>query len=121
MHQPEMLQITDISICCRRRESQRVAPEIPLEGDDRKGAHTSPDHAERGFAAGKTRVKETQTRDHDHDHGRCDNDVGLVTRLVPFIQVFDSYTETTVSCLFLLPTRDLLATYVNRHQDLCWS
>lgn len=68
-------------------KGKRVSPEVPLEGDDRRGEHTRPDEREGRFSARKTRVEESQTRNHDHDHGRSHENVGLITRTIPLVQV----------------------------------
>ena len=72
-----------------RRESQRVTPEVPLECDDRKGAHAHPDHAECRFSPCKARVEESKTRRHDQHHGGGDDDVRLVASLKPLIEIDD--------------------------------
>jgi hypothetical protein len=69
-------------------KGQRVTPEVPLECDDRGGEHAGPDEGEGGLSARKTRVEERETRNHDQHHGRSHDDEGLVTRLVPLVQVF---------------------------------
>jgi hypothetical protein len=80
-----------------RTESKRVSPEIPLEGDDRSREHTRPNQGQGGLSASKTGVEEGQTGNHDHDHGRGHNDVGLVTRVVPLVQVLcDCLKSVTV-------------------------
>ncbi|KAH0194436.1 hypothetical protein KCV03_g143, partial [Aureobasidium melanogenum] len=75
LHETKLLQITDEAIGCVVRESQRVSPEVPLESDNRARCHTSPNHTESRFSSCQTR------------------DVGLVTRLVPLIQVLGGYKE----------------------------
>ena len=87
LHQAKVAQITDVSVGRGRREGEGVAPEVPLESDDGQRSHTGSDHAQGGLSTGETRVEETQARNHDHDHGGGHNDVGLVTRLEPFVQV----------------------------------
>jgi hypothetical protein len=73
---------------CTRAESKRISPEVPLESDDRGRKHTRPDEGQSGLSARKTRIEEGQTGNHDHDHGRGHEDVGLVTGVVPLVQVF---------------------------------
>ena len=69
-------------------ECERVAPEVPLECDDGGGKHAGPDEREGRLSAGKARVEERETRNHDQDHGRSHENVGLITRLVPLVQIF---------------------------------
>jgi hypothetical protein len=73
---------------CTGAESKRISPEVPLESDDRGRKHTRPDEGQSGLSARKTRIEEGQTGNHDHDHGRGHEDVGLVTGVVPLVQVF---------------------------------
>jgi hypothetical protein len=40
----------------RGTESERVTPEVPLEGDDGSGEHAGPDEGEGRLSASKTRV-----------------------------------------------------------------
>jgi hypothetical protein len=87
LHQTKVAQVSNEPIGGRRRESQRVSPEIPLESHDTHGTHASPDHAKGRLAASETGVEETETGYHKHDHSGGDDDVGLVTGLVPFVQV----------------------------------
>ncbi len=84
-----MIEITDEAARALGGEGERVAPEIPLEGDDGEGSHAGPDHAEGRFSTRQTGVEETQTRYHDDDHGRGHDDVGLISRGVPLVQVLD--------------------------------
>lgn len=82
-----MVQIADKPVGCSRAESQRVAPEVPLEDDDGERHHGNPDQRQGGFSSGETRVKEGDTGHHNQDHARSHNDEGLVTGLVPLVQV----------------------------------
>lgn len=84
------MQVPNKAIGSGRRERQRESPEIPLKSDNGHRGHTGPDHAERGLSTSETGVEEAQAGDHDHDHGRGSNDIGLVTRLEPFVEVFRS-------------------------------
>lgn len=84
------MQVPNKAVGSGRRERQREPPEIPLKGDDGHGGHTGPDHTEGGLATGEARVEEAQAGDHDHDHGRSSNEIGLVTGLEPFVEVFGS-------------------------------
>lgn len=86
-----MIEISDESIRRLSRKSQRVSPEIPLEGDDAEGAHARDDHTQRRFSSSQTRVQEAEAWHHDHHHGRGHNDVGRVSRAEPLIQVFYGY------------------------------
>ena len=86
-----MMQITDEATRGRRGKRQRVAPEIPLEGDDGKGTHARPDHAEGGLPPCQTGVEETEAGNHDEDHGRGHDDVGLVAGLEPLVEIFGGW------------------------------
>jgi hypothetical protein len=77
-----------------RAESKRVSPEVPLEGDNGGREHARPDQGKGGLSASKARVEEGQTGNHDHDHGRGHDDVGLVTRVVPLVQVLCDCLES---------------------------
>lgn len=68
-------------------ESERVTPEVPLECDDGCGEHAGPDEGEGRLSPGEARVEERETRNHDQHHGRGHEDEGLVTRLVPLVQI----------------------------------
>ena len=59
LHQTKLLQVANVAICGILAESQRVAPEIPLEGDDGDGHHTDPEEGQSGLSACETRVQET--------------------------------------------------------------
>lgn len=72
---------------CTGAESERISPEVPLESDDRGRKHTRPDEGQSGLSTRKTRIEEGQTGNHDHDHGRGHEDEGLVTGVVPLVQV----------------------------------
>ena len=80
-----MLEISDKAARSLCGESQRITPEIPLEGDYRERTHARPDHAQSRLSSCKTRVEEAQTWYHDHHHGRSHNDVSLVTSSIPLI------------------------------------
>ena len=82
----EPVEVADES-ACTGAESERISPEVPLESDDRGGKHTRPDEGQSGLSARETGVEEGQTRNHDHDHGRGHDDEGLVTGVVPLVQV----------------------------------
>lgn len=82
----KLVEVADEAIG-RRAKGKRVTPEIPLESDDGCGEHADPDKGERRLSASKTRVEERQARYHDHDHGRGHENVGLVTRVEPLVQV----------------------------------
>jgi hypothetical protein len=71
----------------RGAKSKRVSPEIPLECDDGGREHAGPDHGEGRLSARKTGIEEGETRNHDQHHGRSHEDEGLITRLVPLVQV----------------------------------
>lgn len=94
LHQAKVAQISDISIGGGRGKSQRITPEVPLEGNNRERGHTGPDHTQSGLSTSKTGVKETETGDHHHNHRGGHDDIGLVTRLEPFVQVFGACPET---------------------------
>ena len=80
-----MVQVTDVAVGGAGGKGEGVTPEVPLEGDDGKGGHTGPDHAEGGLSTGETGVEETEAGDHTHDHGGGDDDIGLITGLIPFV------------------------------------
>ena len=82
-----MLHVADETIGCRGGEGERIPPEVPLEGDDREGAHTSPDHAERRLSPRQTGVEEAETGNHKQYHGRSHDDEGLISRLKPLVDV----------------------------------
>ena len=82
----ELVKVSNKAIC-RRTKRKRVSPEVPLEGDDGSRKHASPNEGQSRLSASKTRVKEGQTRNHDHDHGRGHKNVGLVTGIVPLVQI----------------------------------
>ena len=63
------------------RESERVAPEEPLEGDNADREHREEQKLEGRFTAGETTVEETDTGNHQK-HKRCaDGDPGHVASL----------------------------------------
>jgi hypothetical protein len=68
-------------------ESQGVAPEIPLEHNDREGHHANPEHGQGGLSPREAGVEETDTGHHDQDHARRDEDEGLVARREPHVEV----------------------------------
>jgi len=86
---------------CRGAEGKRVSPEIPLEGNDRGREHAGPDKGEGGLSSSKTGVEKSEARYHDHDHGRGHEDVGLITRLVPLVEVFGDCKMSMLVCLIL--------------------
>lgn len=100
IHQAEVVQVSDKPVGCGWREGEGVTPEVPLKRHDRQRAHACPDHAQGGFSAGQTGVEEAQARNHDQDHGRGHDDVGLVARLIPFVQVLRVYFQSAISGLF---------------------
>lgn len=80
----ELVEVSDEAVC-RGTESERVSPEVPLEGNDGGGKHAGPDEGEGGLSASKTGVEECETGNHDHHHGRGHEDVGLITRREPLV------------------------------------
>jgi len=82
------MEIADEAVRGGRAERQRVSPEVPLEDDDAERHHDDPDEREGRLSAREARVEEGDTGDHDQDHTCRDEDVGLVARLVPLVQVF---------------------------------
>lgn len=82
-----MLEISDEAIRARVGKGERVAPEVPLKGNDGEGCHTRPDHTQGGFPSRETRVEEAEARYHDQHHGRSHEDVGLISSLKPLIQI----------------------------------
>jgi len=95
----KLVKIADEWICSLVAESERITPEVPLECDDGSGSHADPDHGQGGLSAGETRVEESQTRYHDQHHRRSDDDVGLVTRLEPLVQILGIYEKKSQSLL----------------------
>ena len=98
--QSKMGQIADESRCALGGKGEGVAPEIPLEGDDGEAGHADPYHGQGGFPSRQAGVEEAQARDHDDDHGGSHDDVGLVSRGKPLIEIFLGY-EGTLSAGFL--------------------
>lgn len=92
-----MLQVANKAVRGGLGKGERVPPEIPLEHYDGAGAHTGPDHREGGLAACETGVEEAETGDHEHDHGGGDEDIGLVARLVPLVEVGSCCEEVSMS------------------------
>ena len=88
----KLVEVADEAVC-RGAERERVTPEVPLEGDDGGREHTRPNQGQSGLSARKTRVEEGQTGNHDHDHGRGHENVGLVTSIVPLVQVLSHCGE----------------------------
>lgn len=84
---------------CSWAKGERVAPEVPLECDDGTGEHASPDEGEGGLSAGEARVEERETGNHGQDHGRSHENEGLVTRLVPLVQIFGDCSYKSVFLL----------------------
>ena len=82
-----MMEVSDEAICSGRRESQRVTPEIPLEGDDRERCHTGPNQTQGRLSPCKTGVQEAQARRHEEYHGRSHDDEGLVTWVKPLVDI----------------------------------
>jgi hypothetical protein len=91
----KLVEVADEAVC-RGAKGERVAPEVPLEGDDGGREHAGPDHGQGRLSAGKTRVQEGQTWDHDQDHGRGDENVGLVTCCIPLVQVFRHWEKSVL-------------------------
>ena len=87
-----MLEITNEAAEAGGRESQRIAPKVPLEGDDGNRHEAAPEHRQRRLSTRETRVEETQTRYHDYDHGRGHDNVGLVAGGKPLVEVDGSCT-----------------------------
>ena len=46
LHQAEVAKVTDESVGGGWRESERVAPEVPLKRNDGQRRHTGPDHTQ---------------------------------------------------------------------------
>lgn len=104
VHQSKMLQVSDKPTNPRGRKGERVAPEVPLKCDDRETGHTGPEHRKSGFPSSKAGVKEPQPWDHEEHHGRSHDNVGLVARGVPLVQVFYGWRCGCISG-FLIPKR----------------
>lgn len=82
----ELVKVSDETVC-RGAEGERVSPKVPLESNDGRGEHASPNKGESGLSSSKTGVEECETRNHDQHHGRGHENVGLVTRGVPLVKV----------------------------------
>lgn len=106
-----MVEVSDESIRSGGRKCKGVAPEVPLDVDNRASSHASPHHRQGRLPASKTRVEKSETRNHHQHlwmlldfripqrlsttyHGRSHNDVGAVSRLIPFVQVFVSFRSS---------------------------
>ena len=96
------MQIADEATGGGGGEGKRIAPEIPLEGDDGEGTHARPDHAEGRLPPRQTRVEETEAGNHDEDHGRGHDDVGLVAGLEPLVEVFGGWGRRKVGLDFAI-------------------
>lgn len=88
LHEAEVSKITDEGVVGGLGEGQRVAPEVPLEDDDGEGHHDDPEHREGRLSSSETGVEERDTGDHHEDEAGRDDDEGLVTRLVPLVEIF---------------------------------
>lgn len=97
VHQSKLPQVANEAVGCILREAERVSPEVPLKRDDRARSHTGEYHAQSGLSSCQSRVQESKTRHHDQHHGRGHDDVGLVSRVVPLVQVDDICGENTQS------------------------
>lgn len=95
-----MAEIPNVAAGTACAKGERITPEIPLEGDDGAGEHAGPDQREGRFPARETRVEEAETRYHDQHHGRGHDDVGLITRLEPLVQVLDIWSSQHISLGF---------------------
>ena len=93
-----MLEIANKAIGPRVGERERIAPEVPLEGNDGEGSHTRPDHTQGRFPACETRVEKAEAGYHEQHHGRGHNDVGLISRLEPLIQILRGYSDCQSRC-----------------------
>lgn len=106
VHETKFFQVADEAVRRVLAESQRVSPEIPLKCDDRARCHTRPDHAQCRLSPCKTRVEEAKTRYHDQHHGRGNDNVCLVTRLKPLVQVLDICVFVSLEfTVFVCPVR----------------
>lgn len=83
-----MVEVADVAIVRGRAEGQRVTPKVPLKDDNTKGHHGDPEHGEGGFSAGETRIEKRDTRHHDKHHTGGHQDEGLVSGLIPLVQIF---------------------------------
>ena len=85
-----MRQIANEAVRSRRAERQAVTPEVPLKGDNRASSHTCPHHAEGRLPTRQARVEEPKTGHHDEHHGGGHDNVGLIARLEPLVDILES-------------------------------
>lgn len=90
MSETEVLKITHERVVGSCGEGERETPEIPLEDDDGERHHDNPEHGESRLSSSKTGVEKGDTGNHDKDETGREDDEGLVTRLVPLVEVFGS-------------------------------
>ena len=64
-----MLEIANEAAGALSGKGKRVAPKIPLEGDDGETSHADPDHGEGRLSSGQAGIEEAQAWYHDDDHG----------------------------------------------------
>jgi hypothetical protein len=91
LHETEVVKVADERVVGGCREGEGETPEVPLEDDDREGHHDDPEHGESRFSSSKTGVEKGDTGDHKKDETGRDDDEGLVTGLVPLVEVFGSW------------------------------
>lgn len=65
----EVVEVADEAVCGGAAESQRVAPEVPLEDNDAEGHHDHPDERQGRLSAGETGVEEGDAGYHEQHHG----------------------------------------------------
>lgn len=83
----EVVHVADEGVSGCLAEGERVAPEIPLEDDDAEGHHDDPEHGEGRLSSSEAGVEESDAGDHDEDETGADQDEGLVTGLIPLVEV----------------------------------
>lgn len=87
LHEAKVSKVADEGVVRGLAEGEGVAPEVPLEDDDAKGHHDDPEHGEGRLSAGETRVEEGDAGDHHEDETGAQEDIGLVTSLVPLVEI----------------------------------
>lgn len=83
----EVEHVADDGVASVGREGEGEAPEEPLESDDAEGHHDDPEHGEGRLSAGETRVEKSDTGNHHEDENGGNQNEGLVTGLVPLVEV----------------------------------
>ena len=83
----EMAKVANEGVTRGLAEGKREPPKVPLKDDDAEGGQDYEEHGEGGLSAGETGVEEGDAGNHHHDQTRAEDDVCLVTGLVPLVEV----------------------------------